>query len=103
MGTFFFVVLWFLCCVLLCVFSRAPECIYTHPPVLVYGTGGLGNSWMLFSASCPVMRFARRLSSAFDCLVTFLLASIPTLTQAGAGILICCASTTPYGLALAPD
>jgi hypothetical protein len=27
--------------------------------------------------------FARRLSSAFDCLVTFLLASIPTLTQAG--------------------
>src|SRR5688500_13097392 len=75
----------------------------THPPVSVYGTGSLGNSWMLFSASCPVIRFARRLSSAFDCLVTFLLASIPTLNQAGAGILICCASTTPYGLALAPD
>ena len=75
----------------------------THPPVSVYGTGGLGNSWMLFSASAPVMRFARGLSSAFDCLVTLTLASIPTLNQAGAGILICCASTTPYGLALAPD
>jgi hypothetical protein len=75
----------------------------THPPVSVYGTGSLGNSSMLFSASCLVIRFGRSLSSAFDCLVTFLLASIRTLIQAGAGILICCASITPYGLILAPD
>src|SRR5437868_9871525 len=50
----------------------------THPPVSVYGTGSLGNSPMLFSASCLVMRFGRSLSSAFDCLITFLLASIRT-------------------------
>jgi hypothetical protein len=34
----------------------------------------LGNNGKLFSANCPVIRFARRLSSAFDCLVTFLFA-----------------------------
>ena len=46
----------------------------THPPVSVYGTGSRGNNPKLFSANCPVIRFARRLSSAFDCLVTFLFA-----------------------------
>jgi hypothetical protein len=46
----------------------------THPPVSVYGTGSLGNNGKLFSANCLVIRFARRLSSAFDCLVTFLFA-----------------------------
>src|SRR5438552_19202044 len=29
----------------------------THPPVSVYGTGRFGNSWKLFSAPRPVMRF----------------------------------------------
>jgi hypothetical protein len=35
---------------------------------------GVGNNWKLFSTNCQVIRFARRLSSAFDCLVTFLFA-----------------------------
>jgi hypothetical protein len=40
---------------------------YPHPR--------LGNNEWFFSTSCLVIRFARRLSSAFDCLVTFLLVS----------------------------
>ena len=58
----------------------------THPPVSVYGTGDWGNIRKLFSADCPVIRFGRNLSSAFDCLVTFLSASFSDLTPAGAGI-----------------
>jgi hypothetical protein len=47
----------------------------THPPVSVYGTGNQGNNRRLFSADRPGMRLARRLGSAFDCLVPFLSAS----------------------------
>ena len=48
----------------------------THPPVSVYGTGGQGNDRLLFSADCPVMRFARRLGSRFDRIITFLSVSL---------------------------
>ena len=58
----------------------------THPPVSVYGTGDWGNIRKLFSADCPVIRFGLPLSSAFDCLITFLSASFSDLTPAGAGI-----------------
>ena len=58
----------------------------THPPVSVCGTGEPGNDCKLFSASGPVMRFGRSLSSGFDCLVTFLDASLAALTRPGAGI-----------------
>src|SRR5262245_43553911 len=65
--------------------SRALE-YSSHPPVSVYGTGKQGNNWKLFSTPCPVIRFGRSLSSAFDCLITFLDVLSPALTLPGAGI-----------------
>jgi hypothetical protein len=62
--------------------SRALE-YSSHPPVSVYGTGYQGNTRRLFSAVSLVMRFGRSLSSAFNCLVTFLSASSCALITPG--------------------
>ena len=52
----------------------------------VYGTGHWGNNHGLFSARLPVMRFARRLSSRFNRIISFQHASSMALTPAGDGI-----------------
>ena len=75
---------------------RDPTCVG-----LRYGRPGEQQAAFLGRLSgdtlCPKARLSIRLPSHFSpC-------AFPTLNQAGAGILICCASTTPYGLALAPD
>src|SRR4029079_18153416 len=49
-------------------------------------------------ALCPKARLSIRLPSPFSLCVT-----TPVLTLAGGGILTSWESTTPYGLALAPD
>ena len=58
----------------------------THPPVSVYGMGDWGNNGELFSATCPRIRFGLPLSSRFDRLIRFLVASFSALIPAGAGI-----------------
>gem|GEM_PF-1217407 len=76
----------------------------SHLPVSVYGTGAWGNDAELFSAVLPVVRFNKKSKHrSFDDLATFQPASLDACAPASAGIFACCASTTPSGLALAPD
>ena len=68
---------------------------------LRYGQPGEQSKTFLGKLSGDTLRPKAKLSIRLPS--HFSLCALSVLNQAGAGILICCASTTPYGLALAPD